>query len=359
MYIIQLFSETMGCTHGLYNCNYLLYVCSVTMLVVPSVAHTVSCATCSLHHWSCCLSGALSVGHPSPMLSVTHAVSRATCQVRHRWATHRPHCWLHRLLPMLPVAHAISHHLPGAPSVAPLVARAVGHATCCAVSHATCCAVGHATCCTVGCPACCSTCRVRCRSCHSSPALLPVLPVALSVVPPVAPPVACAVCRTTHSLYSSSCPQSHCRLHRLLPTPHVALPVRCAVGQPPIAHAVGHATTCCPCHLAPPVGCAICRTTCSPHRLLCRLLHRLSRHLLPTPPVAPPITHSICHATHGPCCLTLAQNVVCTIGRAIRSLHSLLCRLLCRPLPVSHLAPPVRPPIACSCHMWGSVCRTW
>src|SRR5712675_2426738 len=79
MYIIQLFSATMGCTHGLYNCNYLLYVCSVTMLVVPSVAHTVSCATCSLHHWSCCLSGALSVGHPSPILSVTRAVSRAAC----------------------------------------------------------------------------------------------------------------------------------------------------------------------------------------------------------------------------------------------------------------------------------------
>src|SRR5712672_2470090 len=70
MYIIQLFSETMGCTHGLYNCNYLLYVCSVTMLVMPSVACTVSRATHSPCHWSCCLLGVLLVGHPLPALLV-------------------------------------------------------------------------------------------------------------------------------------------------------------------------------------------------------------------------------------------------------------------------------------------------
>src|SRR5712672_1408824 len=111
MYIIQLFSETMGCTHGLYNCNYLLYVCSITMLVVRSVACTISRATHSLCHWSCHLSGVLLVGHLLPALSVTP-----------------------------PVAHAISHRLPGAPSVAPLIAYTVSCATCCTISHATCCA---------------------------------------------------------------------------------------------------------------------------------------------------------------------------------------------------------------------------
>src|SRR5712675_1821503 len=79
MYIIQLFSETMGCTHGLYNCNYLLYVCSVTMLVMPSVACTVSRTTHSPHRRLCHLLGALSVSHPSPTLLVAPPVGCAVC----------------------------------------------------------------------------------------------------------------------------------------------------------------------------------------------------------------------------------------------------------------------------------------
>src|SRR5712675_824626 len=206
------------------------------MLVMPSVAHTIGRATRSLRHRSCRLLGVLSVGHPLPVLSVVPPVGCTVGGPPVARTVGRAACCLCCLLPALPVAHAVSHHLPGAPSVMPLIARAVGCTTCCAIGRATCCAISHTTCCTVGRAACCSTCHVRCRSCHLSRHSSPVLPVVPSVVLPVAPPVACAVCRATHSLLGS--------LRCLLPMPHVALPVGCAVGQPPIARAVGRAATC-------------------------------------------------------------------------------------------------------------------
>src|SRR5712675_2271770 len=148
MYIIQLFSETMGCTHGLYNCNYLLYVCSITMLVVRSVACTISRATHSLCHWSCHLSGVLLVGHLSPTLSVVPPVAPSvmlpvallvmlpvtplvtppvappvactiSCATRcphyllRRWSCYLLRRWSHHLL----------LHLSRAPSVVPLIAH--------------------------------------------------------------------------------------------------------------------------------------------------------------------------------------------------------------------------------------------
>ena len=201
------------------------------------------------------------------MPPIAHAVSHAACRVCCWWATHCLRCRLCRLsgvlsvghlLPALsvapPVAHAVSHCLPGVLLVAPLVARAVGCATCCAVSHATCCAVGHATCCAVGRAACCSTCRMRRRLRHS----LPMLPVALSVTPPVAPPVACAVCRATHSLCGLLCPRSHHQLRRLLL--HLS---RALLVVPLVACTVAHATCC-------TVGHAACCSTCR--------MRGLSRH---------------------------------------------------------------------------------
>jgi len=364
-------------------------------LVAPPVARAIGRAACRVRcqwatHRPCCRSrcllGAPSVGHPSPALSVTPPVAHATCCPCHLTlpagcavsrATRHLHCrshhllrhwscyllrrWSHYLLRRWS-RHLLLHlsHAPLVmPLVAPLVACAVGCTTCCTVGCTTCCAISHATCCTISHATCCSTCRMRRRLCHSSPAL-PVVPL---VTPPVAPPVTCVVCHTTHSLHSSSCPRSHCRSCCLLPTPHVTLPVGCTIGQPPIARAVGRTATCCPCCLAPPVGCAICHATCSLHRLLCHLLHHLSRRLLPVPPVAPPIARSVCHATCGPCCLTLAQHVVCAVSRTICSLRGRAIGRATRCLRrISHHLsgpPSVRPPVARSCRVWGSVHRIW
>src|SRR5712672_1972353 len=118
------------------------------------------------------------------MPPIAHAVGCAACRVRCWWATHRPHCWLCHLLPAPPVTHAVSHHLLGAPSVTPLVARAVGRTTCCAIRRAICCPIVHPTCHAVGHAACCSTCHMHQWSHHSSCHVLTALPVAPSVVLP-------------------------------------------------------------------------------------------------------------------------------------------------------------------------------
>jgi len=151
----------------------------IACVVHRALGRTVSRATCCPHHMLHCLSGALLVSHPLPVLLVAPP----------------------------PVAHAISHHLSGVPSVTPPIARTVCRAICCTACHATCC-----PCCLLH---------------HPSPIPSVMLPVAHAVshlhrmlcAPSVALSIACMVCRAIG--HATHCPHriSHHLSGHLSPAP--------------------------------------------------------------------------------------------------------------------------------------------